>query len=353
MFKTDFRHLHALKRTRIVEPANVVMRLQRLERPEPWPKDLIDRAFGDIPRDILQRYPNSAPFYAKLGNFLGVDPANIVLTSGIDEAIRSLIALTCDAGDTIAAVIPGYAMYEVYADVFWVRLAPIRFSPTRFTPWREMMDQVPEGAKVLFLSNPSQPVENCFDLTALSAIAAACAEREILLAVDEAYHFFGAPSAIPLIRDFPGILVMRTFSKAFGAASIRLGYVVGAPEALAPLANYRLAHEANALSMHVAGVLLDCFDTHIAPGIRDVCEGRDFLKTAARAAGLNTWGEVANFVLIELKSPEQTRDCVTGLNQDGIYVKSGFLAPLDHHLLVGCGSKRLMETFFARLMEKL
>lgn len=323
------------------------MRLQRLEKPENWSSALLEKIYSTIPDTLLQRYPDSGPFYAKLSKFVGVPEENIVVTSGIDEPIKSLITLCCAPGDTISVTWPGYAMYDVYARMFGVDLMPIIYDPYKFMTPDELIEKIPATTKILFLPNPSQPVENCFDLDQLRDIAGHCQQRDILFAVDEAYYFFGAPTAISLIQEYDNLLVMRTFSKAFGAASLRLGYVIGAQRAVAPLSAFRLAHEANALSLHAGSVLLDNFETFVRDHIDGVRGGRDYLRDAiAKECGLKTWGQYSNCVLVDLGTRDRMSHVAEDLKKRGIYIKAGFPAPMDNYLLITCGSKKLMMSFF-------
>ena len=353
LYLEKFRHLYDLPRIRVAEPdpGSQVMRLNRNEKPDNWPKELLDRIYSSIPENLLQRYPDQGPFYAKLSKFLGVPEHSLLITSGVDEAIRGIITLCCEPGDTFAVPWPGYAMYDVYARMFDCRLSPIIYTTDRFMGPEELCARVPAGSKVLFLPNPSQPVENCFDLEELGKIAAYCRDQDIIFAVDEAYHFYGAPSALPLIEDYDNVLVMRSFSKAFGAASLRMGYVAGSPEALTPLSALRLAHEASGLSLHAASVLIECFDSHLKPSIDSICEGRDFLRTRANDSGFPAWGRVSNYVIIDLTSNERMLTATKSLEAQGIYVKGRFPEPLDHHIMVTCGPLPMMDRFFDALLE--
>jgi len=327
------------------------MRLQRNEKPDDWGDELYELVFANAPELHLQRYPDPAPFYEKLSRFLNVPQENLVVTSGIDEPIRTLVTLCCDPGDTIIAPSPSYAMYNVYAKIHGVNVNPIAFQPGEFLPPEALGEAIDALSRILFLPNPSQPVENVYDLSQLRTLAGLCREKGIMLAVDEAYHFFGAETAMPLINEFDNVLVMRTFSKAFGAAGLRLGCVAGSEKAIAPLKAFRLAHEANSLSLHVGEVLLDNFDTFVKSNIEKVCEGRDVLRQACLNYGFQAWGEAGNFVLIDLGNTARSVEVHRELAKRGIHVKGGFSAPLDHHILATCGPADMMRSFFDVLVE--
>lgn len=348
MYLDKYKNLYDAVRIRKPEPTDIRLRLHRNEKVDAWPQSMLKEIYAAIPDFMLQQYPDLSPFYEKLSNFLKVPQANLLVASGIDEPIKSLMLLCCDPGDKIVFT-PGYAMYEVYARMFRIEPIAIKYVPDRFTTPAGIIERTPKDAKILFLPNPSQPVENCFSLDQLREIAVYCKKIDILFAVDEAYHFFGAPSAIPLIDEFDNVLVLRTFSKAFGGASLRLGYVIGSERALRPLASYRLAYETNAFAAHVGAALLDRFESHVRPGIDDVCAGRDLLRTKLKELGLPAWGSVGNFVLVDFGDAKRMNVIVSALKAEGTFIRGGLPEPLDSHALVTCGGAATMQRFFDQL----
>ena len=350
LYLEKFKNLYDVERTRKPVNKTVKMRLQRNEKPDNWPPEFLKEIYSSFPDYMLQQYPNPNLFYEKLARFLGVPEDKVLVASGIDESIKSLLLLCCDSGDKIVYT-PGYAMYEVYARIFGIDPIAIEYDPTRFTGPQDIIEKTPKDAKALFIPNPSQPVENCIDLDQLREIAAYCRDNDILFAVDEAYQFFGAPDAIPLIDEFDNMLVLRTFSKAFGGASLRLGYVVGSEKALKPLAAFRLAHEANAFSLHIGSMLLDNFDTFVKGNIDDVCMGRDYLRQTFIENGFPAWGNVGNFVLVDLGTKERLDAVVGGLREKGIHIRGGLPRSLESQALVTCGGSNLMKNFFEEFLD--
>ena len=353
MLINRFQNLLKLNRIRVSKTRSGAMRLFRNEKTNNWPKALLKEIFRNIPDDILQFYPEHQPFYSKLSDFLELPEDRFIVTSGIDEAIKSILTLYCNPGDSFLAAAPGYTMYSVYADIFQLRMDPLLYDPNRFTEVSEILDRLSSDTKVVFISNPNQPVENYFDLESLRKIASGCAEKSVLLAIDEAYSFFGGTSAIPLTEEFDNVLVLRTFSKAFGGGGLRLGYTIGSKESILPISAFRLAHEANAITYHIGCVLLDHFDTYVTESIRNVCEGRNFFRIQCNNNGLRAWGETGNFVLVDLETSERMRKVVSGLDDRDILVKGGFPKPVSHHIMVTCGPISQMERVFEGILEIL
>lgn len=348
MQSKHLQHLAGVERRRIVTPANVVLRLNRLERPAPWPAELIEEMQRTAPFELVQQYPNYPPFYERLARFVGVPAESLVVGAGIEEFIRTLMA-SC-FGRNAATLWPTCAMFDVYARAFGVHLERIGVDPHRHLSAAEVCSRLPAQLGVLFLANPGQPVETYFNTAELQQIAEACAQRGAVLAVDEAYHGFGSGTAVALAQDLENVVVLRTFSKAFGAAGIRLGYAVGSGRMLKALDAVRQSGEVSALSMHVATVLLDRFEAYVQPGVKVICDGRDWLRERVAAGlGFPVWGQHANHVLIDFRSVERLRKVAAALEQRGVYTKANFGGRLDRHMLVTCGERALMERFYAEL----
>lgn len=353
MYLKRFENLYRVERIRIPDYESGPWRLHRNEKPDNWPQEFLDDIFGAVPADLLQRYPNHEEFRRKLSELIGVPENRFVVTSGMDEPIRTLLMLCCAPGDLYATPWPGYGMYPVFGRMLGAEMTEIVYDPRSFMDATGLTARIPEGARLLFLPNPNQPVENCFDVDQLREIAVFCRSRDILMAVDEAYHYFGAPSAIPLTEEFDNVLVMRTFSKALGAASLRLGYVVGSEAGIKPLAAFRLSHESNAFSYHVGSALLDRFEDIVKPRIDAICAGRDRFRQLCRDYGLEAWGKVANFVLVDLETKDRVDKVREGLADRSILIRGPLSEPLDHYLMVTSGPVALMERVFVDIREIL
>ncbi|KKL61069.1 hypothetical protein LCGC14_2199030, partial [marine sediment metagenome] len=98
LYRPVVQHLYDVERQRITSPADVTMRLQRLEKPEDWPAELLEEMWGSVPPSLLQQYPDYPPFYRKLAEFVGVDKDELVVGAGIEDFIRGLFWLCCEPG---------------------------------------------------------------------------------------------------------------------------------------------------------------------------------------------------------------------------------------------------------------
>jgi histidinol-phosphate/aromatic aminotransferase/cobyric acid decarboxylase-like protein len=198
---------------------------------------------------------------------------------------------------------------------------------------------------LLLLPNPGQPVDTCYTVDELRSLAFKCMWNDCVFAIDEAYYGFGAPTALELINECENVVILRTFSKAFGAAGIRLGYAVGSPRAIHPLDAIRLSGEVAGPSMRAAARLLAYYPDEILAGINQVIEGRDWLKASLRKFGYKARGDWANHVLLDLGSANEMRRICAAMDARGVHVKGNYPPPLDRHLLITAGPLPLMERF--------
>ena len=339
-YRPEFAHLSGIERIRKVTPPNVRMRLNRLERPEPWP-------YGD-----LQQYPDYQPFIDRLANFVGVHSDQIVLGLGSEDLIRASMLLACGIGQGSANVLwPTCAMYEIHAKTLGVQLTKINPNPKRGLSLERLLKAIDASyCDVFYLVNPGQPVETYYPLQDLKIIAKRCADQQILLVVDEAYYGFGAESARPLIDQFDNVLILRTFSKAWGLAGLRVGYALGCPDLIKPLDAIRLSGEVTGPSINFISWLLEHYEEEVVPYMAGVADSRKFSRMFMQQLGLWADGQYGNHVLVDLG---QKRKEWIGkrLEERGIYINWNLPKPLEDYAMITCGSVKLMMEFAVEFEE--
>lgn len=348
MFRKCFAHLHRIERKRIPPTPAGHLRLHRLERPVPWSDDLLDAiAAAQTP---INQYPDYAPFYDRLAAFAGVPSESIVVGAGIEDFIRTLVMLCCDPGDGFAFTWPTCAMFDIYAHAFNASAIKIATDPAR-PLGAHVVAQAARSSKLLVLPNPGQPFETFFGLDELRMIARAAHASGCVVAIDEAYHGFGAPTAVALAFEFENVVVLRTFSKCFGAAGIRVGYAIAGERIARTLHAVRPSGEIAGPSMAAASVLIERW-ADVRDGIAAICEGRDWVATQVRGLGFDVRGSLANHVLIDMGTRERADLVAEHLLGRRVHVRTNS-APLDAHLLVTCGPIEIMQTFMDAFRRSL
>jgi histidinol-phosphate aminotransferase len=248
-------------------------------------------------------YPESgAPeLAAKLAAKLGVDPAALVFGNGSNELIELSARAFAGAGDEIVFSADGFAIYAIVAqsiDARAVAVAP-----------REHHHDLPAIAaaigprtRVVFLANPNNPTGTIFRRAEWEDFVGRVPEH-VLLVVDQAYCEYVDDTEYPALLDElagrPGMILLRTFSKIYGLAGLRIGYAVGDREVIDAISRLRQPFNVNSLAQAAAFAALDD-DAHVERSRRVVRDGRETFARALSAMGLTYVPSHANFVLVEV-----------------------------------------------------
>lgn len=320
MFIQRKNYLSKIARIRVSEGRDLDqgLRLDRNEKVDIWPKQLLADVFLSKPDWFLSVYPESSRLYAKIAKFHGVDEAELLLTAGIDGGLKTLYEIMTEPGDLVGVVAPTYAMYQVYPKLFQLQLEEILYTPQLKFGMRQFEEFLERRPTIFCLPNPNQPIEDSFGLQQLEEMARKTLAKNCLFVIDEAYHLFGSVSAVELIRKYENVVIARTFSKGFGVPSIRLGYLISNRDNMNILSKTRFAHESNSLSNAIAEHLLDNY-AMVERYNTQVVAARDQVKMMLSELGIPAFGSTGNYLLLDLVDAARAKAYVTAMRDQKIY----------------------------------
>ena len=185
----------------------------------------------------------------------GVKVENIFLGNGSDEAIDLIFRAFCQPGvDNVVAIDPTYGMYKVCADVNDVEYRPILLDVYYQFKASSLLSAIDENTKAMFICSPNNPTGNSLCRKEIDALLN---KFDGLVVVDEAYiDFADAPSLLADLDKYPNLIVLQTFSKAWGCAAIRLGMAFASPEIIAIFNKIKYPYNVNLLTQQAAIQLL-------------------------------------------------------------------------------------------------
>ena len=289
--------------------------------------DANENSFGSVGDRVFNRYPDpqQRALKAALAPLKGVEPAQIFLGNGSDEPIDLLVRLTCVPGqDSIAVLPPTYGMYEVAATLNDVRVERLPLTAD-FQLSAETIGQLARStAKVAFLCSPNNPTGN---LLGPAAVEQVLRRFRGLVVVDEAYgDFAGAPSWTARLAEFPRLVVLQTFSKAWGLAGLRLGVAYAAPDLIGYLNKikppYNLSENTQQLALAALG------QASRLPALREqILAGRAWLTAELQDLPVveRVFPSDANFLLVRFR-PDATA-VYDALRARGIVVRNRTTQP--------------------------
>ena len=206
----------------------------------------------------INRYPDplQRQVKARLSQLKGVEPRSIFLGNGSDEAIDLVIRAFCEPkADNIVTITPSYGMYEVAAETNDVECRKVALDEHFDLDVAALWAAVDAHTKVIYLCSPNNPSGNSLNREAIYQLLRGF---EGLVVVDEAYiDFSSQPSFLAELSQYPNLIVLQTFSKAWGAAAIRLGMAFAAPAIIEVLNKIKYPYNINLLVQNKALELME------------------------------------------------------------------------------------------------
>ena len=273
--------------------------LDKNECSDPEMTALVFEALKKVSIDEIFSYPDLDILYGKLASFANVSPGNLLITNGSDGAIRSCFEACIEPGDKIILTRPTFAMYSVYSKIYGANVTWLDYSETIDGPHLGV-DQVIEAIeisrpKMVCLPNPDSPTGTVFSPVDLKNIVIAAGRVGALMLIDEAYHPLYALTAVPWIFEFEHLVVVRSFSKAWGDAGLRVGYVIANKDLISYIHKQRPMYEIGNLSAKSIEHLLD-YEEDMKFSVIKINAGKKFFQDAMLQLGLETFASHGNFL---------------------------------------------------------
>lgn len=299
-------------------------------------------------------YPDGGSYYLKkaLGEKLGVKEENIILGNGSDEIVSLVTRIFLQKGDEAIMGDPSFLMYKIDAQLSRAKVASIPLKNFRLD-LSEMSKAIGPKTKLIFISNPNNPTGTIITEDEAEHFLRDVPPR-ILTVFDEAYYEYvedtNYPQSIDLLDKNSNIIILRTFSKIYGLAGLRVGYGVGSPEIIGLLNKARPPFNVNSLAQVAALASLEDED-QVNRSKSLVREGKEFLYSNLRKLKVFFIPTEANFILIKIG--KKAKDVEAQLLKKGIIVRGMRAYNLPHYIRVTIGTKPQNEEFIKNLQTIL
>ncbi len=246
--------------------------------------------------DDIARYPEREPVDALVAAHLGLEPGELLLTNGVDEAIHLLCETFLEPGDEALIVVPTFAMYEISAAATGARVIAIPAGNDFAFPTAELLARLSPRTRMIAVANPNNPTGAVAEPQDLIEIARRAPQAAVL--IDEAYFEFYGRTLLGELRNLLNLFVARTFSKAYGMAGLRIGALAGNALHMAMIRKVSSPYNLNAVALKCLPAALSDHD-YTQQYASHVREGRERLQQEYRALGIPFWPSQANFVLAQ------------------------------------------------------
>ena len=313
----------------------------------PSPK-VIER-LRQITAEGLTKYPEREGVEHIAAEHFGLQPDQVLLTNGVDEAIHLICAAFLEEDDEAIICTPTFFMFEVSARMMTSHLVRVQADASLEFPYHRFLAAITPRTKLIIVASPNNPTGAVVSRDHLLAICAAAPQAVVL--VDEAYYHFFGETLFADVGKVPNLLVARTFSKAYGLANLRIGLLAGNASMMQYVRKVSSPYNVN-------GVALDCLpvaladDAYVAWYADQVNAGRARMMDGLRALGIDFFPSHANFVL--MKFGAKHAELVAAMRARGVLLRDRSTDPgCDGFVRITIGVEDHVTRGLAALQESL
>lgn len=300
----------------------------------------------------INRYPDASSFYLKkkTAKFLGVDENNLIFGNGSDEIIGIAVRTFVGDGDEVVIARPTFLIYEIVSQI---QNADIKFVPLAKDLRHDlnaMKKAITDKTKIVFIANPDNPTGTYITKAELNEFFKGLPE-DLIVFLDEAYFEFAKysykdyPDGLSYI-DRPGVIVSRSFSKAYGLAGLRIGYGISSPEVISYMERAREPFNVNLLAQAAARAAIDD-KAFLKKTLLHVEVEKDFIYENLRKMKLDYVESATNFIMVDVK--KDCKEIFNALLKKGVIVRDMKAWGWDSFIRVTVGKREENKRFIEAL----
>ncbi len=363
-FEDDLLHsLSHLPKATQVEPRRAVLAMPEYHPPlagrDALRLDFNENTLAPSPRVLeklrsltaegLTIYPERTTTERIVAAHFDLEPNQVLLTNGVDEAIHLLACAFLDEGDEGLLCTPGFFMYDVSISMMTSRLIKVQADDSLAFPFERFIAAITPRTKLIIISSPNNPTGATVSRSHLLAIAAAAPQA--VLMVDEAYFHFHGETTMPDAGKIPNLLVARTFSKAYGLANLRVGLLAGDARLIGFLHKVSSPYNVNGVALAVLPEAL-ADQAYLDWYVAEVRTGRDRVYAALSELGIRHWKSAANFVLMDIGPKHKA--LVAAMRSRGVLLRDRSADPgCDGYVRITVGVEDQVTRGLTALRESL
>lgn len=304
-------------------------------------------ALEECGKSVVGYYPDYQDLLAAVSERLGLPVEQMLFSNGADDGIRTVMQTYVDAGDTVILANPSFGMIDLHARVVDAKVRSIAYQAELEFPIAEMRAAAEAGARLIGIVRPDSPTGAMISRDDLRQLLESFPETAILL--DETYIHFHDENCLGWIDRYPNLIILHSFSKAYGMAGMRLGAIFSQAENISQMSKVNPPFSANNLAVQ-AGIAAMRDREFLPEMIAALAEEREFLRNGLERLGFTVRAAAANFLLVNLG--DRCNDLHRALIDEKILIKNlGKIALLKNHCRIAIArredNERLLKVLAA------
>lgn len=310
-------------------------------------------------KDSLERvfmYPDGSSFKLKqsLAEKLGLDPANILVSNGADESIKLIAEAYLNSGEEVIVPKPTFSEYEFATKVMGGQCVYSPLDGDFRLQLQDMVQRITDRTKLIFVCNPNNPTGTIVTGEEIREFLAQVPQN-IVVIFDEAYFEYVIDSdyldTVELVKQgLSNVIVLRTFSKVYGLAGLRVGYALGHKNLIAAIERVREPFNVNLLGQ-AAAVAAIWDEDHVRASKENNERGKHYLYQQFEALGLKYTLSETNFIWVDTE--KNSKELFEQLLQKGVIIRTGDIFGYETYIRVTIGLPEENEKFVNALKELL
>lgn len=313
------------------------------------PSPRVQTVLQDIAADSLTKYPEREHVERIVAQHFELPPESVLLTNGVDEALHLACETYLEPQDEVIVVTPTFSMYALYAEMTGATVRSIQADNNLQFPYEQVRDAINPSTRLIMIASPNNPTGAVVESRILLELAASTPQAALL--VDEAYYHFHGESVLKETQTVTNLLVARTFSKAYGLAGLRIGLLVGHPDAMRFVRKVSSPYNVNSIALEcLPAALAD--EKYIGWYAEQVRQSRALGEQALTRLKVPYWPSHANFILMKIGS--RHKEFVESMRRQGVLVRDRSRDPgCDGCVRITLGTIEHTQRGFATLENAL
>lgn len=309
------------------------------------PPECVNIALRNLVDDKhLQMYPDYSSFLPKLCEYVNVEPENLIITNGSDQAIEIILRAYLAQGDAMLIAQPEFPIFSQVAKVIGAEVQGVPYNSDMSFPFEQFLKAVQSNTKLIILINPNNPTGTALTLDQIETVLAENSNLPVV--VDEAYFEFTGVTSRNLLERYNNLIIIRTFSKAFAMAGLRLGYMFAHSDIISQFYKIRAPFDVNSCAIVAAEAQLEN-PSEWKKYVNEVMnESKPLLEKFFNEHKIDYYPGAANFMLVRPKNRDAS---VNYLKQQGILVRPMIAPGIEDTFRVTIGTVKDTERFISEM----
>ncbi|MFC0804709.1 MULTISPECIES: histidinol-phosphate transaminase [Sinorhizobium] len=338
--------LNALPSTWPVPDARCV-KLDTNENPFALPPPVMQSAVAALERQYLYPQDDNISLREAAAKAYGLCRDQVIAGNGSSELLGLIYRAFLGPGDAVAMVSPGFSFNRKLATLQGAQFLEVPLSEAYSLPTEQLLSGAAKDAKFILVANPNNPTGTFVPVADIEGLVA---QSNRLIVLDEAYVDFAPDNALRLLDRYSNLLVLRTFSKSYAAAGIRVGFGFGHPEIIGRLRNLQNVFNMNVIG-HAVGISILSHRVAYEENHRHIKGERQRVSVALSQLGFSVTASHANFLLAQVPSGQDGTWWQASLKRRKILVAVFPEDGLENCIRVSIGTKPQMDAFLAAVSD--